>query len=94
MDRLAQLGRYFFAITFAVFGIQYFVYGSYPGGLSPVPPWARGGAVGAYLIGALLLVARIPLVANRNARLFAALLGLVDLLRVLLFHSQHFTKRT
>jgi hypothetical protein len=33
-------------------------------------------------------------VANRNARLFAALLGLVDLLRVLPLHSQHFTKRT
>ena len=91
MDRLPQLGRYFFAVAFAVFGIHYFVYGAYPGGLSPLPPWARGGAVGAHLIGALLLVARISLVANRNARLFAALL---DLLRVLLLYSQHFTKRT
>ena len=27
MDRLPQLGRYFFAIPLAVFGIGYFVYG-------------------------------------------------------------------
>ena len=46
MKSLAQLGRYFFAIPFCVFGIQYFLYGHYAGGLSPVPPWAPGGAVG------------------------------------------------
>jgi hypothetical protein len=40
MKSLAQLGRYFFAIPFCVFGIQYFLYGHYAGGLSAVPPWA------------------------------------------------------
>ena|SRR5215469_561410 len=89
MKSLAQLGRYFFAIPFCVFGIQYFLYGHYAGGLSPVPPWAPGGAVGAYLIGAFLVIAAISVLANWNARLFAVLLGLVYLLCVLLLHSQH-----
>jgi len=92
MDRLAQLGRYSFAILFAVFGIQYFVSRHYSGGLSPVPPSAPAAALGAYLVGAFLLVARISVLANWKARLFATLLGLVDLLCLL--HSQHFTKRT
>ena len=91
MKSLAQLGRYFFAIPFGVFGIQYFLYGHYAGGLPPVPPWAPGGAVGAYLIGAFLVIAAISVLANWNARLFAALLGLVYLLCVLLLHSQHFS---
>jgi hypothetical protein len=49
MDRLPQLGRFLFAIFFAAFGIQYFLYGHCAGGLSPVPPWAPGGAIGARL---------------------------------------------
>ena len=92
MKSFAQLGRYFFAIPFCVFGIQYFLYGHYAGGLSPVPPWAPGGAAGAYLIGAFLVIAAVSVLANWNARLFAVLLGLVYLLCVLLFHSQHFSK--
>lgn len=91
MDRLPQLGRFLFVISFAVFGIQYFLYGHYAGGLSPVPPWAPGGSIGAYLIGAFLLVAAISVLANWNARLFATLLGLVSLLCVVLLHFQHFT---
>src|SRR5262250_3042939 len=31
MNRLAQLGRYFFAIPFAAFGVQYYLYGYYSG---------------------------------------------------------------
>src|SRR3974390_388476 len=92
MKSFAQLGRYFFAIPFCVFGIQYFLYGHYAGGLSPLPPWAPGGAAGAYLIGAFLVIAAVSVLANWNARLFAVLLGLVYLLCVLLFHSQHFSK--
>jgi hypothetical protein len=52
MDRFPQLGRFLFAIPFATFGIQYFLYGHYAGGLSPVSSRAPGGAIGAYLIGA------------------------------------------
>jgi uncharacterized membrane protein len=91
MERLAELGRSLFVIPFAVFGVQYFPYGHYDGGLSPVPPWAPGGPVGAYLIGAFLVVAAISVLARWHARLFATLLGLVYLLCVLLLHSQHFT---
>jgi uncharacterized membrane protein len=76
MKSLAQLGRYFFAIPFAVFGRQYFLYGHYAGRLSRVPPWAPGGAAAAYRIGAFLVIPAISLLANSNARLFATLLGL------------------
>jgi hypothetical protein len=63
MDRLAQLGRYFFAIPFAAFGVQYFLYGHYSGGLSPVAPWAGGAA--------------IAVLANLDAGLACLLLGLM-----------------
>jgi hypothetical protein len=72
MDRFPQLGRFLFAIPFATFGIQYFLYGHYAGGLSPVPPWAPGGAIGARLAALLLgpmflswtVLLRAPLVAT------------------------------
>jgi hypothetical protein len=54
MDRLSQLGRFLFAISFAAFGIQYLLCGHHAGGLSPVPPRAPGGAIGPHLAALLL----------------------------------------
>ncbi len=89
--RMISLGRVLFAMALAVFGIQYFQYGKYMGGLPPVPPWAPGGAIGAYLVGAVLVAAAISLAINQKARLSALVIGGLFLLCVLLLHLQHFS---
>jgi uncharacterized membrane protein len=88
MDRLLGVGRILFGIPMIGFGIQYLAYGRYLGGLPPVPPWAPGGAVGAYLTGVVLIAAGVSIVANWKARFSAAVLGLVFFLCVLLLHTQ------
>jgi uncharacterized membrane protein len=86
---LRHIGRILFAIGIAAFGAQYLLHGQYLGGLPPVPPWAPGGAIGAYLVGVFLIVATISIAAQWNARLFAALIGALFLSCVLFFHLQH-----
>jgi len=88
---LRHLGRILFAISIAAFGAQYLLQGQYLGGLPPVPPWAPGGTIGAYLVGAFLIVAAVAIAAQWNARLFAALLGTLFLLSVVFLHLQHFS---
>ena len=88
---LCHLGRILFAISIAAFGAQYLLQGQYLGGLPPVPPWAPGGTIGAYLVGAFLIVAAVAIAAQWNARLFAALLGTLFLLSVVFLHLQHFS---
>ena len=56
MKRLAQPGRYFFAIPFAVFGAQYFLYGHHPHGLSPFLPWAPGARLACLLLGLMFFL--------------------------------------
>src|SRR4029077_16463015 len=89
--RMILLGRVLFAIALAVFGIQYFQYGKYVGGLPPVPPWAPGGAIGAYLVGVVLVAAAISLAINQKARLSALVVGGLFLLCVLFLHLQHYS---
>ena len=87
MKRLSTLGRLFFAISLAVFGIQYLHYGHYLGGLPPVPPWAPGGAFGAYATGAILLAVGISIAVNWNARASCFFLGIIFLLCALVLHT-------
>jgi len=86
MDNLAKPGRILFAIPILAFGIQYFEYGRFQGGLPPVPPWAPGGSVLAYLTGAILIVAGVSMVINNRARLSATVLGIFFVACVALLH--------
>jgi uncharacterized membrane protein len=88
MDALTKLGRYFFAIPVVVFGIQYFLYGRFVGGLSPVPPWAPGGRTGAYLVGAVLLATGIGILVDQATRASALVFGGLFLACVVLLHTQ------
>jgi hypothetical protein len=88
---LSHLGRILFAIGVAAFGAQYLLYGHYLGGLPPVPPWAPGGAIGAYLVGVFLILAAVAIAAQWNARFFALLIGALFLLCVVFLHLQHFS---
>jgi len=89
MDQLFKLGRIFFALPLAAFGLQYFIYGAYQGGLPPVPPWAPGGKLGAYLIGAILVVAGACIAANWKSRLSATVIALLFFFCVLVLHTVH-----
>lgn len=67
MKRLAQPGRYFFAIPFAVFGVQTFLYGYYSGGLSPFLPWAPGARSACLLLGLMFFLRTVRLHTPRVA---------------------------
>jgi uncharacterized membrane protein len=87
MKDLGNPGRILFAIPIVVFGIQYFTYGRFTGGLPPAPPWAPGGAVLAYLTGALLVAAGVNMAINAQARLSATVLGIFFFLCVVFLHA-------
>ena len=87
-----ELGRVLFAVAMAVFGIQYVTYGKYVGGLLPVPPWAPGGAIGAYLVGVVLIVAAIALAIGKKAQLAAVVIAGLFLFCVIFLHFQHFSE--
>jgi len=88
---LCHFGRILFAIGIGAFGVLYLLHGQYLGGLPPVPPWAPGGSIGAYLVGIFLIVAAVCIAAQWNARLFAVLLGTLFLFCVIFLHLQHFS---
>ena len=67
MKRLAQPGRYFFAIPFAVFGVQYFRYGYCSGGLSPFLPWAHGARSACLFLGLMFFLRTVRLHTPRVA---------------------------
>jgi uncharacterized membrane protein YphA (DoxX/SURF4 family) len=90
MENLLKVGRILFAIPMVVFGIQYIALGKYQGGLPPVPPWAPGGAVGAYLVGVVLFAAGASIVRGKYARLSALVIAVLFLLCVLVLHLPHF----
>lgn len=88
MDRLLNSGRWLFAIPTILFGAQYLQFGSYQGGLPPVPPWAPGGAAGAYGMGVLLVVLGLLMLIGRQARLAATVYGLLFLVCVIFLQCQ------
>lgn len=91
MEYLRHFGRILFAIGIAAFGVQYLLCGHYLGGLPPVPPWAPGATIGAYVVGIFLIVSALSIATGWKAHLSATLLGAFFFLCVLLLHLQHFS---
>lgn len=89
MTSSLKIGKYFLAIPLLVFAIQYLVIGKYQGGLPPMPPWAQGGAVGAYLVGVLLLATSAALLIDKQARLLSLVTGTWFVFSFFVFHLQH-----
>ncbi len=89
LNLLLGLGRYFFAIAIAGFGVEYIIYGQFRPGLPPVPPWIPGGAVMSYVVGAALVVAAVSIAANVMARLSATLLGALFVFCAVFLHVTH-----
>jgi uncharacterized membrane protein YphA (DoxX/SURF4 family) len=89
MSYLLKIGRFFLAIPLLVFAIQYLAGGKYQGGLPPMPPWAQGGAVGAYLAGVLLLATSVAILINKQARFLSFVTGAWFVFSFFVFHLQH-----
>ena len=85
MDKFLFLGRYFFAIAFAAFGIQHFIYAKYAAGLGP--PWLAGNPLRACFMGIALVVASIRIAINAKTRVTAMLLGFLLFLYFFLVYA-------
>ncbi|MCC6726848.1 MAG: DoxX family protein [Saprospiraceae bacterium] len=76
------LGKYLFAIPFAIFGILHFM------GADAMAPMAPGGAIMVYVSGACLIAAAVSIFIGKYDKLATALLGLLLLLFVILIHAK------
>ncbi len=86
MDKLIRSGRYFFAIAFAAFGIQHFIYAKFAAGLGP--PWIPGSPLRACFMGTALVVASIRIATNAKTRVTGMLLGFLLFLYFLLLYPR------
>jgi uncharacterized membrane protein len=86
MDGLLKMGRFFFAIAMAFFGVQYFIYASSMKNPIPGPPWFPGAHWSAWLTGAAFVATAVSIAIERRARLAAMLLGAVLFLNILFLH--------
>jgi uncharacterized membrane protein YphA (DoxX/SURF4 family) len=84
-----RLGVPFFSISMIFFGVQYVRAGRYVGGLPPVPPWAPGRAIGAYIAGTILNVAGLSVLLPLQPRCGATVIAVFFLICVLLLHAPH-----
>jgi putative oxidoreductase len=76
------LGKYLFAIPFAVFSSFHFMNAEAMAGMVPIP----GGAIWVYVTGAGLLAAAISIVIGKKDKLATFLLGVLMLLTALTIH--------
>ncbi len=81
MKRLIGLGRYLFAIPFAIFGINHFMYADQMAGMAP------GGKGMVYFTGLALILAAVSMLIGKLDRLAAVLLA-VMLLLFIIPHAQ------
>jgi uncharacterized membrane protein YphA (DoxX/SURF4 family) len=81
----AEVGRYFFSISMVVFGIDHFQVAPYIATL--IPAWIPGPLFLAYFTGAAFIAAGLAIATKIQARLAAALLGLMFFSWVAMLHS-------
>jgi uncharacterized membrane protein len=73
MNALTSLGKYLFAIPFAVFGVIHLMNADAMAGMVPIP----GGAIWIYITGIAHIAAAIAIVIGKYDRLAAMLLGVM-----------------
>jgi uncharacterized membrane protein len=79
-----KLGRYLYALTLTVFGVQHLIYGRFVATL--VPSWIPGHLFWAYGLGIAFIAATLSIIANIKARLAATLLGVMFFTWVFILH--------
>ena len=82
---LVKVGRYLFAISLAVFGVQHFMYAKFIAGL--VTAWIPWHFFWAEFVGVAFAGAGVSLVTGIMARTVMTLLGVMFLLWVVVLHA-------
>ena len=83
MNSILGLGKYLFAVPFAVFGIMHLMNADAMAGMAPF-----GGSIMVYISGLALIAAAVSIIIGKMDKLATALLGLMLLLFVLLIHAK------
>jgi uncharacterized membrane protein len=83
-DRIISFGPLFFAVPYAVFGMQHFSESSVV--IGAVPAWLPAHHFWLYLVGVANIAAALSLITGKLARLAAPLLGLMMFLFVALIY--------
>jgi len=84
MRKLENIGKWLYALSFCVFGIQHFMYADYVATL--VPAWIPWHLFFSYLAGAAFMAVALSVIINKYVRLSCAMLSLLLALFVLLIH--------
>ena len=80
MNSILGLGKYLFAVPFAVFGILHFM------AADAMAPMAFGSSILVYAVGICLIAATVSILIGKYDKLATALLGLMLILFVILIH--------
>ena len=83
-DLILQLGRFIFALSLPVFGIQHFLYAAYVATF--IPGWIPGRLFWAYFVGVAFIAAAASIATRIKGTLAAILLGTMFFLWVLMLH--------
>lgn len=89
MNAILGLGKYIFAVPFAVFGIMHLMNADAMAGMAPF-----GGAIIVYITGLALIAASVSIIIGKMDKLASALLGLMLLLFALLVHAKGLSAAT
>ncbi|HEY2040302.1 MAG TPA: hypothetical protein VGG95_11585 [Edaphobacter sp.] len=88
--RLAEVGRWMFAISLVVFGVQHLIYAAFVAAL--VPAWIPEHMFWAYFTGVAFLLAAVSLMTKMQAGLAGVALGLMFVLWVIVLHIPRFVR--
>jgi len=84
-EKTILLGRWLFAVSMIIFGIQHFMYLAFIATL--IPAWIPGHLFWVYLTGTGFIAAGVSILIGKYARLGSTLLGIMFLLWVLVLHG-------
>ena len=86
MSAITSIGKYFYAVVMAIFGIMHFINASAMAGMVPIP----GGSIWIHITGAGLLAAAVSIVLGKLDKLATVLLALMLLIFALSIHLPGF----
>ncbi len=81
MNAIINLGKYLFAIPFAIFGIMHFMNAEAMAGMTPF-----GGVIMVYITGLALVAAAVSIIIGKMDKLASVLLALMLLIFVFAIH--------
>jgi uncharacterized membrane protein len=84
MDKLAIIGKWFYAVAFIVFGIQHFTYAEYAATL--IPLWIPWHLFWTYFVGVAFILAAISIIINKYALFSSIMMGIMLAMFILLMH--------